>query len=308
MSSVIWHSPGDAQRLYVFMSGCNSMQISNVTRAAGSNTATATLNGIPAGFSSSSAATLWVYNTGDTTLNADALTSFTVTSGVPPTISYTTQSTTASSHAQGMVLACSGVAGGAASGRDGVFVTDITTPLAPSTKQDWTNATLANANTDAGAGWNTCAEMVSGGHYVSASPYVGPLHGGIDANGMFTDNHAGVSPGITFYNGPQVTNADGTSQTIDSNTIFVWPNEGQYIYVANVDVAGKRLSCQRFKFSGTVAGTDTPANTNNNGTGTNNLSTNTTWGTWHRFAYFPGPDVFFLVNAPDQPARILRVH
>jgi hypothetical protein len=286
-------------------------QISSVTRGSGSSLATATLNGY---FGGSNSGTIWVYNTGDASLNVDALTAFTITPGSTPTLTYMTNSTAASTQSQGFMMWCQGTAGSAGSARDGVAVTDITNALASSSKEDWTEATFANSNTDlGGAAYNTCAEAVSGGQFVSSSPYVGPLNGpGVTATGVFNDGHGGVSPGITLYTGTATySNLNGSGVPLTSGDLVVWPNQGNNLYVVHPLPGSRLLQCGRVKFACTgacVAGTDSPANTHNNGTGTGANNNNSTWGTWHRFAYYPQPDVFFLVNAPDQPARILRIH
>jgi hypothetical protein len=131
----------------------------------------------------------------------------------------------------------------------GVFVADISDPTS-TTQQDWTAATLADAN---------CDEFLSGG-----------------ANPIGSGN-----PGFTF---------DSVA-----NDFVGWPNQGNSIYIMTPDVANKRLTCQKETFA------NGPPNS------AQGEANNTTWGTYGRFRYFPGPDVFVLVNDWDIPAYILRL-
>ena len=146
-----------------------------------------------------------------------------------------------------LVGGCSG--GACASGR-GVFVADITDPTS-TTKQDWTAATLADAN---------CAEFLSGG--------VNPINSG--------------APGFTF---------DSVA-----NDFVGWPNQGNSVYIMTPDLVNKRLTCQKETFA------NGPPNSAQGSTGANSSN-----GTFGRFQYFPGPDVFVLVNDWNIPAYVLRL-
>jgi len=93
-------------------------------------------------------------------------------------------------------------------------------------------------------------------------------------------------------------NAANPGFTFDSvaDDFVGWPNQGNSVYIITPDVANQRLDCTKSTFTGgppnsaqTVAG----ANTSN--------------GTFGRFQYFPGPDVFVLINDWDIPAYILRL-
>jgi len=93
-------------------------------------------------------------------------------------------------------------------------------------------------------------------------------------------------------------NAANPGFTFDSvaDDFVGWPNQGNAVYILTPDVANQRLDCTKSTFlngppnsAQTVAG----ANTSN--------------GTFGRFQYFPGPDVFVLINDWDIPAFILRL-
>lgn len=146
-----------------------------------------------------------------------------------------------------LVGACSG---GACPSGTGVFVADITDPTS-TTKQDWTAATLADAN---------CTEFLSGG--------VNPINSG--------------APGFTF---------DSVA-----NDFVGWPNQGNSIYIMTPDLVNKRLTCQKQTFA------NGPPNSAQGATGANSSN-----GTYGRFQYFPGPDVFVLVNDWNIPAYVLRL-
>lgn len=139
---------------------------------------------------------------------------------------------------------------GTCSPGNGVFVADISNP-ASTTQQDWTAATMADAN---------CAEFLSGG--------VNPINPG--------------NPGITF---------DSVA-----NDFVGWPNQGNSVYILTPDTANKRLTCAKQTFA------NGPPNSAQTTAGPNSSN-----GTFGRFRYFPGPDVFVLVNDWNIPAYVLRL-
>jgi hypothetical protein len=101
------------------------------------------------------------------------------------------------------------------------------------------------------------------------------LSGGVNPIGS-------ANPGITF---------DSVA-----NDFVAWPNQGNSVYILTPDPANQRLSCQKMTFVGG------PPNSSHA-----NQLPNTTYGTFGRFRYFPGLDVFVLVNDWNIPAYILRL-
>jgi len=85
--------------------------------------------------------------------------------------------------------------------------------------------------------------------------------------------------------------------TFDSvaNNFVAWPNQGNSVYIMTPDTVNKRLTCQKQTFA------NGPPNS------AQGEAPNTTWGTYGRFRYFPGLDVFVLVNDWNIPAYILRL-
>ena len=81
-----------------------------------------------------------------------------------------------------------------------------------------------------------------------------------------------------------------------ANDFVGWPNQGNSVYIITPDVANQRLDCTKSTF------TEWPAQLP-----TNLAGANTSNGTFGRFQYFPGPDVFVLINDWDIPAYILRL-
>jgi hypothetical protein len=136
-----------------------------------------------------------------------------------------------------------GCNGGTCTPGSGVFVADVSDPTS-TTQQDWTAATLADAN---------CAEFLRGG--------VNPIGTG--------------NPGITF---------DSVA-----NDFVGWPNQGNSVYIMTPDPVNRRLTCQKQTFA---SGPPNSASSN---------------GTFGRFRYFPGLDVFVLVNDWNIPAYVLRL-
>jgi hypothetical protein len=289
MAAEVWHNAGDTQRLFFAVGGCTQSQVTAGSRTA--NSETLTLNGVGPDNDFSGGTfrgKLWVYNMSDATMNVDAITTATVTLGASPTVQFTNAGADVASSSGGFALMCQ-----VNSGIGGISMQDVTAGTTAGSRNDWTNATFANNNTDANGslGYNTCAEAFSGGHYTSTSPFIGPLNGAV-TGGVFKSN-GGISPGITLYTGPTIAGV------ADTGNIGVWPNQGGNYYDVKVNVASNRLECRRSAFTG-----DVPANSNH----VSATDPNTTWGTWHRFSYFPAADAFVLINAPDQPARILRIH
>lgn len=88
--------------------------------------------------------------------------------------------------------------------------------------------------------------------------------------------------------------APGLTYDTVAQTFVGWPNEGNSVYILTPDVANQRFTCQKQTFSGG------PPNSAHQGA-------NSTNGTYGRFRYFPGPDVFVLVNDYNIPAYILRL-
>jgi hypothetical protein len=87
--------------------------------------------------------------------------------------------------------------------------------------------------------------------------------------------------------------------TFDSmaNDFVGWPNQGDSIYTLTPDPANQRLTCQKLTFPGG------PPNSEHAPT----IGPNTSNGTFGRFQYFPGPDIFVLVNDWNIPAYVLRL-
>jgi hypothetical protein len=194
----------------------------------------------------------------------------TISSLTGSVIIFPTSSSSLATSTGGAVITCDSASGGQV---NGVFAADVTDGSAATTQQDWTYNTLEIANTDTvhPALGNTCAEFLAGGQ--------NPL------NGVGGSDEGGRSPGLTV-------------DTI-TDKIVGWPNQGANIYQITPDPVNKRWTCERQTYSGLDA-TAIPADNDIDGP-------NSTLGTWHRFSYFPGLDVFFLIDAPDQPARILRI-
>jgi hypothetical protein len=92
--------------------------------------------------------------------------------------------------------------------------------------------------------------------------------------------------------------AGGPGITFDSvaNDFVAWPNQGNSVYLMTPDPVNQRLTCQKQTFTGG------PPNSAHTTAGAN--STN---GTFGRFQYFPGSDVFVVVNDWNIPAYVLRL-
>jgi Bacterial Ig-like domain (group 2) len=81
-----------------------------------------------------------------------------------------------------------------------------------------------------------------------------------------------------------------------ANDFVAWPNQGNSVYILTPDTANQRLTCQKQTFA------NGPPNSAQGATGANSSN-----GTYGRFQYFPGPDVFVLVNDWNIPAYVLRL-
>jgi hypothetical protein len=81
-----------------------------------------------------------------------------------------------------------------------------------------------------------------------------------------------------------------------ANDFVAWPNQGNSVYILTPDTANQRLTCQKQTF------TSGPPNAAHSAAGANSSN-----GTFGRFQYFPGPDVFVLVNDWNIPAYVLRL-
>lgn len=312
-SADIWYNnpsskAASTQELFFVVGGCWQVQV--ISTHAVSGVVTYTLNGSPStGLNYGSSNGKWgFYGTG---FDKWGLTSFSTTTGTNPTVTDSGGTGTGDTTG-GMGTWCPATGSGPGQNAlsTGIFVADVSNGASATTQQDWTNATFDPLNVDLNnsALGNTCAEAFSGGHYVSSTPWVGPLEGSKDAGGHFLAN-PGISPGFTFYDGPTIAGV------ISTGDFGIWPNEGQYFYAATVDLANHRLQCRRTFFASTGTGhgagtctgsflnADVPCNTSNN-----SGFPNSTWGTWHRLFYDKQADVWVLINAPDQPARILRLH
>jgi hypothetical protein len=101
------------------------------------------------------------------------------------------------------------------------------------------------------------------------------LSGGVNAI-------SSASPGFTF---------DSVA-----NDFVGWPNQGNSVYIMTPDTVNKRFTCQKQTFA------NGPPNSAQGATGAN-----TSNGTFGRFAYFPGLDVFVVVNDWNIPAYVLRL-
>jgi Bacterial Ig-like domain (group 2) len=80
-----------------------------------------------------------------------------------------------------------------------------------------------------------------------------------------------------------------------ANNFVAWPNQGNSVYILTPDPANQRLTCQKQTFA------NGPPSSAHRGV------PNSTNGTFGRFQYFPGLDVFVLVNDWNIPAYVLRL-
>jgi hypothetical protein len=98
--------------------------------------------------------------------------------------------------------------------------------------------------------------------------------------------------------GANSISASNPGFTFDSvaNDFVGWPNQGNSVYVLTPDPTNQRLTCQKETF---LNGPPNSAHLSPRG--------NTSNGTFGRFQYFPGPDVFVLVNDWNIPGYILRL-
>jgi hypothetical protein len=81
-----------------------------------------------------------------------------------------------------------------------------------------------------------------------------------------------------------------------ANDFVGWPNQGDNVYIMTPDPVNQRLTCQKQTITGG------PLNSAHTTAGANSSN-----GTFGRFRYFPGPDIFVLVNDWNIPAYVLRM-
>jgi hypothetical protein len=81
-----------------------------------------------------------------------------------------------------------------------------------------------------------------------------------------------------------------------ANDFVAWPNHGDSVYILTPDTVNQRLTCQKLTFPNgppnSAHASETP---------------NTSNGTFGRFQYFPGSDIFVLVNDWNISGYILRL-
>ena len=97
--------------------------------------------------------------------------------------------------------------------------------------------------------------------------------------------------------GQNPISASNPGFTFDSvaNDFVGWPNQGNNVYILTPDPVNQRLTCQKQALS------NGPPNSAHGGV------PNSSNGTFGRFQYFPGPDVFVVVNDWNIPAYVLRL-
>jgi hypothetical protein len=81
-----------------------------------------------------------------------------------------------------------------------------------------------------------------------------------------------------------------------ANDFVGWPNQGDSVYIMTPDAVNQRLTCQKLTFPN---GPPNSAHAHN--------TSNTSNGTFGRFQYFPGSDLFVLANDWNIPAYVLRL-
>jgi len=93
-------------------------------------------------------------------------------------------------------------------------------------------------------------------------------------------------------------NASNPGIAFDSvaNDFVGWPNQGNNVYIMTPDTVNQRLTCQKLTFP------NGPPNSAHTTAGANSSN-----GTFGRFRYFPGLDVFVLINDFNIPAYVLRL-
>lgn len=287
LSGTVWKNlGGDGKVWYFAVGGCTAMPISTISRAGGVATAILT-NNLP-NVPLVQGSRIWIYGVADASFNVgDGTNGYTTVSNSPvsganSSVQFPTANTSSASSSGGVIYSCDG--GASYHNANGVLAADVSsmsTVLSGGvTQQVWNNNTFAHNNLDLGDSslGNTCAEALSGG--------IQPLQG----NGGYGGG-GGPSPGVAV---------DTSTGNPTSNTIVFYPNEGNYVYFVRPDPGNMRWTCERSPNYLAFDSAAAPQNTAVNGL-------NTTWGEFKRFAYFPGPDVFLLIQAADQPARILRI-
>lgn len=309
-SSATIYQTGTGTNQFISLSGCTQSQVTSVS--GNGTTVTYTLNGAPnVGFPYAANTGRWYFfNTGGYDLTNQ--TTFGIVASATPQVTIS-NATNVGTTSQGFGLWCPAVSSGSSTLSDGVFESSVSGSTA-GLKNDWTAATLDPGNFDlGGVGYNTCAEALSGGQYISST--VGPLNGAASGTTGSFSTGGGISPGVTTFTGATFSGTDslGHAFTFNTNDIVIWPNQGSNIYIARP--SGSSLVCQRLTYTGnghgnacgsTVQNNDAPCRTNSR----SDASGNSTWGTWHRFSYFAQPNSphggFLLINASNQPARWLN--
>jgi hypothetical protein len=279
-----WKNPIDSHKWLVNAGGCKSDNVTTATNDGAGNLSITITQTLGNGQSQwLNGMFVYLYKTGSANLDGGP---YTITS---PTSNTATQTFTATggvagaaSVATGLMVSCDRGLNNVTSlthGVNGVNAADVTdtTQYATSgiTQVDWTANTLAASNVDlGGVGYNTCAEMLSGG--------LAPLRSS-------TSNYGGISIGLTY-------------DPVTGN-LLAWPNAGGYVYqvtpVITSPTSNSYLTCKRIDYS---ANPDAPPNSAVNGS-------NSTWGVYGegKFAYVPDADAWVLCHMPTAACRALRL-
>jgi hypothetical protein len=199
-----------------------------------------------------------------------------VTSGAAATatITYPDVRADAAASSGGLAYSCSPNDSGSG-GVGGFYIADISDPSATTiAQQDWTVASITDATPlrDPITGTTTpsgitCANFLSGG----------------GANHLYPSS-ASQCPGLSYDTKRQ--------------NLVGWPNQGSAIYVlvSHPEMSPPRVQCYTEDYGGSL-----PVNSLSE-TGVPDMSN----GTHGRFQYFPGPDVFLLLNSFKLPAYVLH--
>jgi hypothetical protein len=195
-------------------------------------------------------------------------------SATTATITYSDGRPDAAVSSGGLAYSCDPNDSGAG-GVGGFYAADISDATATSiAQQNWTVASITDATplTDPITGMTTasgitCANFLAGG----------------GANHLYPST-ASQCPGLTY---------DSTRQEL-----IGWPNQGSavYVLVPHPEMSPPRIQCYTEDYGGSL-----PVNSLSE-TGVPNMSN----GTHGRFQYFPGPDIFLLMNSYRLPAYVLR--
>jgi hypothetical protein len=100
---------------------------------------------------------------------------------------------------------------------------------------------------------------------------------------------------LTGGENPITASSPGFTFDSVANDFVGWPNQGNNVYILTPDPANHRLTCQKQTFA------NGPPNSAHAGV------PNSSNGTFGRFQYFPGPDVFVVVNDWNIPTYVLRL-